>query len=45
MAPPQVPGGSARFRVAAIAVTAGGMVRLVEQRPAEVAEVISEILP
>jgi pimeloyl-ACP methyl ester carboxylesterase len=36
---------AARFPVAAIAVIEGGMVPLMEQRPAEVAEVISEFLP
>ena len=36
---------AARFPVAGIAVIEGGMVPLMEQRPAEVAEVISEFLP
>jgi hypothetical protein len=46
MARQQVPAGSdTRFPVAAIAVIEGGMVPLMEQRPAEVAEVIPEFLP
>jgi hypothetical protein len=36
---------AARFPVARVAVMEGGMVPLTEQRPAEVAEVISENLP
>jgi hypothetical protein len=36
---------AARFPVAAVAVIEGGMVPLMEQRPAEVAEVISEFVP